>query len=610
MGNVLWGSLMREVQTGVLIVGSGPTGMVTALCLSRLGIPSIVVERQSGLQTHPKAHELSGRSIEILGGLGIGFSELAAEASPDDDASRILFCETINREFGCIDLKAQPDAAKYRRHLATPSAYLNLSQVELERILVGHVQAAPHTQLCYGHQWNSLEQRGEEVLSQVTDLRSGDNFAIRSRYVVASDGAGSRCRGALGIQMVGPEKLRDFVNAYFEADLSQVVATRGKLYFIFNPEAPGVFIAHHVEKRWVYHTIVATPHEKMEDFTPEVMRTRILAALGQPDIPVQIKSMSQWRMTAQVATAFRSGRVFLAGDAAHRFPPTGGLGMNSGIGDAHNLSWKLAKVMTGQAPETLLDSYELERRPVVQTLCDESRHNYERMSEILDAFGVDPSALDTVAKHMSSGPVTALPTFGQMWIRRQLNRYGSNALARFHKHPEVERKVLEAIANQQAHFDRIGLDLGCTYERGAILPDGNHAQENPEAVRVYIPSTRPGSRFPHFWLDGNCRQHSSLEWVDYSYTTLVLGEACGLSLAEMTDLRETVRPLGVRVIGAGDTPVPPSYGAQVHQLAQIEADGALMIRPDGYVSWRQKRGVKPTAALVQSIMEQTCHFLA
>lgn len=601
---------MREVQTGVLIIGSGPTGMVTALCLSRLGIPSIIVERQSGLQTHPKAHELSGRSIEILGSLGIPFSELAVEASPDDDASRILFCETINREFGCIDLKAQPDANKYSRHLATPAAYLNLSQVELERILVRHVQSSPHTKLCYQHQWNSLEQNGDDVVSQVTDLASGENLMVRSHYVVAADGAGSRCRGSLGIQMVGPEKLRDFVNAYFEADLSRVVATRGKLYFIFNPEAPGVFIAHHVEKRWVFHTIVATPHEKMEDFSLDVMRARILAALGQPDVPIEIKSMSQWRMTAQVANTFRSGRVFLAGDAAHRFPPTGGLGMNSGIGDAHNLSWKLARVIQGQASETLLDSYELERRPVIQTLCDESRHNFERMSEILDAFGVDASAMDTVAKHMSSGPVTALPTFGQTWIRRQLNRYGSNALARFHKYPEVERKVLEAISHQQPHFDRIGLDLGCTYERGAILADGYPAPETGDNVRTYVPSTRPGSRFPHFWLDGNGRQHSSLEWVDYSYSTLVLGAGCELTPSEGQQLRDAARPLGVRVVWAGDSPVALSCRAQVHQFAQIQTDGALMIRQDGYVSWRQQGGVKPSLALIQSIIQQTWHFLA
>src|SRR4051812_6318815 len=122
--------MTRAIQTEVLIIGGGPSGMVSALCLAQYGVASVIVERRAGLQTHPKAHELSARSIEILHGLGFSYQELAAEASPFEDSARILFCDTIGKEFGCIDLQTGPNAGKYREHLAAPMPYLNISQVE------------------------------------------------------------------------------------------------------------------------------------------------------------------------------------------------------------------------------------------------------------------------------------------------------------------------------------------------------------------------------------------------------------------------------------------------------------------------------------------------
>ncbi|MBI5518178.1 MAG: FAD-dependent monooxygenase [Deltaproteobacteria bacterium] len=591
---------MSHLETDVLIVGAGPTGLVSALCLEARGVPCLVLERREGLQTHPKAHEVSARSLEVLQGLGFAFEALAAEASPHPDASRVLFCGALSEEFGALDLQAGDGARKYREHLAAPAPYLNLSQVELERLLLARVQASPCATLRYRHQWESLTQDASGVDSRVTDLATGEALQVRSRYVLFADGAASRGRAALGATMVGPEALGDFVNAYLQADLSGVVNSRGKLYFIFSPAAPGsVFIAHHVERRWVFHVRVEPP-EKTEDFTPEVMTARVKAALGRDDVDVSITSMSTWRMTAQVADRFRGGRGFLVGDAAHRFPPTGGLGMNSGIGDAHNLCWKLAMVLRGEAPESLLDTYEAERRPVIQRNCDESRRNYESLTEVVEAFGVNVEGLRRARERLGSGPLTARPGALQGWGRRQAERYGASVLARFNHDPEVRARVTAAIARQRPHFDRIGLDLGYTYDEGALCPDGSAPESPRDPVSEYTPSTRPGARFPHFWLDGNRRRVSSHALLSYARSTLLVGAE--VPEASASDENRQLR--GVSVVRLCPPRVPLSLVHAAHTRCGIARDGALLLRPDGHVAWRQREGVTLSEALLQSILEE------
>ncbi|MFO0631123.1 MAG: FAD-dependent monooxygenase [Polyangiales bacterium] len=559
----------------VLIVGAGPTGIVTALCLAACGVRSVIVERRDGLQTHPKAHELSARSIEILQGLGVEPASLEAEASPHDDASRVLFCGTLDEEFGRIDLAAGDGARKYRQHLASPRPYMNISQVEVERRLLARLAETPAATLRYRHQWESLTQGDHGVESVVTDLATGARLTVTSRYVVCADGAGSRTRAALGARMVGPEKLRDFVSAYIQADLRDVVRTRAKLYFIFSPKCPGsVLIAHHVERRWVLHVPVATPRERPEDFTAEVMAARARLAIGRDDVPLQVTSVSPWRMTAQVADRFRVGRCFLAGDAAHRFPPTGGLGMNSGIGDAHNLGWKLARVLRGESPASLLDTYESERRPVVQTNCDESRRNFEALTEIVTAFGLNVDDIEWVQEQMNAGPIAALPEPMRAWGRKQVERLGEGVLHRYEADPEVRARVTSAVARQRAHFDRIGLDLGYAYEEGALLSDGTAAPRPEHPVTDYVPSTRPGHRFPHFWLDGNGRAMSSHTLVDYARSTLVCGE--GLDVDAVS---KVAGELGVRVFSLRDEAIPECHRGAAHTHCQLERDGALLLRP-------------------------------
>lgn len=582
----------ERLETDVLIVGAGPAGMVSALCLAKLGVRSTIIERYPRVNPHPKAHELNARSIEILGELGVSMEELSREAAPDEDGSRILFCKTINEEFGRIDLLADGGSAqKYARHLRSDKPYLNLSQTELELVIREHVARDPHVELMVEHEWEGFDQTETEVLSRVRTLTgSADTLLIRSRYLIGADGAGSKTRESLGIEMIGPDRLQDFVNAYFELGLRDYVHTPAKLYWILHPAAAGAFIAHHVDKRWTYNVPITAPYEKPEDFTEDVLKKRIEIALGTDRYDIQIKSVSYWRMTAQVAERYRRGRVFLVGDSAHRFPPTGGLGMNTGIADAHNLGWKLAAVLKGRSPESLLETYEIERKPVAERNGAESRANFDKIFEVIEAFGLSRDAPELMARISNHPFVKGMPGFLRRPLLGLLRAPAHLAFGRFRWSPSRRKRVASSIEDQAPHFDRIGLDIGYVYQEGAVVPEENAPPPAEHQVMEYEPTTRPGARFPHVALAGGPNPGSTHDLIGYDRYTLLTGAAGSGWSDALRRLAESIEtPVSSVSLGDMSAEVSSEGIARLQAACEIEPEGALLIRPDGHVGWRHRK---------------------
>ena len=537
---------MKRVEVPVLVVGGGPVGMMASILLARQGVASRVVERRPGPHRAPQAHVVNPRTLEICRAAGIDVARLQAQATPRADGSQVVWMTTLaGDELGRLPYERQGDECLGD----TPTPLLNLSQHLLEPILLDRLRAEPHAEIHYGHQCHGLEAAAEGVTAEIEELASGARYAVRSRWVIAADGAGSRIRRALGIEMVGPDRLQSFVMIHFQADLRALVRERPAiLYWTIDPECAGAFVAHDIDGTWVFMHPYDPDAQPAQAFDEPTCAAIVRRAIGR-DVPLAIRDISPWTMTAQIAERYRAGRVFLAGDAAHRFPPSGGLGMNTGIQDVHNLAWKLRLVRDGEAGDALLDTYEAERRPVAQENADHSMQNALRMIEVFEALGVpfDLNA-DRAAAHARMAETLAA-------------------------HGGRER-VRAAIENQRDHFDTIGLQLGIAYDDGALIPDGTPRAAVANRAGEHRPSTRPGSRLPHAWVLRDARRVSTLDLVAEDRFTLLTGRDVPVG-----DLGEAVR-----VLVAGRDFVDAD--GRWTMLSGIGDGGALLVRPDQHVAWR------------------------
>lgn len=550
---------MEKFDTPVLIVGAGPTGTMLSLLLKRLGVDSRIVERRTEPSRTPAAHAINARTFEICRQAGVDMEAIAAASQSPADAGETHWVTRLGGEIlGSLPYERQEDAIL----ALTPTPLRNLSQHRFEPILLDALRAAGAAEPHWGERWVGASQDGSGVTSLVTDA-AGRTREIRSRYLLGADGAGSPVRKWLGIAQEGPERLQCFVMIHFRADLRPLIGPHpGVLFWVNDPECSGVFVAHDLAHEWVFMHAYDPDREVAECYDRERCEKIVRAAMTRDDVPLEILTISPWVMTCQVAERYRQGRVLLVGDAAHRFPPTGGLGLNTGVQDAHNLAWKLAAVLEGRAPDSLLDTYQAERQPVARYNAEQSLNNAFRLIEVPQALGLgaDPEA-------------------------------SKRAFAAVLADPERRRAVAAAIANQAEHFDMLGLQLGYVYEHGALVSDGADEPKPANPVREYVPTSRPGARLPHAWVTVNGARRSTLDLIGLDRPTLLVGPSAEAWRAAVHEV--TPEPRCIRI--GHDVADADRWWSEV---LGMPAEGALLVRPDQHVALRARGAVAdPLTAL-------------
>jgi putative polyketide hydroxylase len=349
----------------VLVIGAGPAGLAAAIELTRHDIPCLLIERRTQLSSHPRATVLSLRSMELVRAWGLEAEVLARSVDVDP---RMLESETLADAAAGTAIEVGYPTAEQSR-MVSPTAPACVAQDVLEPLLLQHLRAAPRARVELGSELTGLFATPDGARATLRDVRTGALRTVSGRYVVAADGARSAVRRALGIPLIGPENLMEGFTTLFRAPLWDVVGERRHLlYYVTHEAAPSVILPTGPSDRW----LIGLPDSSTDEPDPRRAAEIVRLGAGVPDLPVRIEHSSHFSAAAQLAERWRSGCIFLAGDAAHRVTPRGGTGLNLALHDGYDLGWRLGWVLRGWGPQTLLDSYEAERRPVAQYTAERS----------------------------------------------------------------------------------------------------------------------------------------------------------------------------------------------------------------------------------------------
>jgi 2,4-dichlorophenol 6-monooxygenase len=465
----------------------------------------------------------------------------------------------------------------------SPTRSGNLPQLRLEPILREFAEKSPRAKVLFSHELMRFEHDDKGVTSIVRNVQTGEEFQVRSQYLAGAD-RGRTINPVLGIELQGPTNLVDMVSTHMSADLSQYITDDSPLIRWFaNPEGgsgwgSGVMVGMgptHFDRRseeWVFH-FAFRPDDP--DFNEADIVPRIRQLLKIPDLEIQVHKVSHWIVEAVLATQYRVGRCLVLGDAAHRHPPTTGLGLNSGIQDAHNLAWKLAAVIKGEAADTLLDSYEQERRPVAARNTRWALMTFMNHVVTDAGFGLIPGA----PPELNAFQITTLLSDSDEgeWFRARMD---------------------EVVGTQRMEFQAHDMELGFRYDSNAVVPDGTEPPPRGRMGDVYTPTSRPGHRLPHAWVMHEGKRVSTHDLCGRGRFVLLTGSR---SAAWTEAAAAAAKQYGVTVDVVAIDASADADGTWAKRR-EIGDEGAILVRPDVHVGWRSAGMVDQPARVLSSAL--------
>ena len=518
------------MTTQVLIVGAGPVGLTLAIELGRRGVGCTLVERKPAPEFLPKMERCNARTMEIFRRMGI--AARIRSAGLDSHVPMDVYIALAMNEPPLLRLP-YPSVAEARAQIAACNdgsmprePYQLISQYTLEPLLKSVAERLPTVDVRYGHEFLCLSQDAAGAHATVRDL-DGRTLDVRAEFIVGCDGGASPVRKQLGIQLRGEGSLLRLHQALYHApDLFDRLPIgdgpgKGRHYHIADDKAT-FLIMQDSTKHWTLHAVVDTPQE---------MKAQFERTIGIP-LSYDMLYAGEWKQNLLLADRYGEGRVFLAGDSVHLVVPTGGLGMNTGVGDAIDLAWKLQATLTGWGGPNLLASYEIERRQVGDRAVDASR-------------------------------------YASLGRRTWRSQFRSN-IRDGTPEGQATRDNLARVANveQRKTNEMIGAELGYRYVGSPIVWNEPGGPEH--LFREYVPTTWPGARLPHVWLEPERSVH---DIVGDGFTLLRLGGSHAATTGLEAAMRATGAPFEVLTIEA---PRPRDiYGRDL-----------ILIRPDLHVVWR------------------------
>jgi 2-polyprenyl-6-methoxyphenol hydroxylase-like FAD-dependent oxidoreductase len=534
------------MDTDVLIVGAGPVGLTLAVDLGRRGVRATLIEQNSAPHMWPKMERCNARSMEIYRRLGI--AEKIRAAGLPAHIPMDVFIVTSLIEPPLLHLP-YPSVAEARKEIAARNdgtlplePYQLISQYTLEPLLKAVAETLPSITVRYGCEFLSFSQNAQSVTADVSEGRT--TSTITARYLIGCDGGTSNVRRQLGFKLAGEGNILQLRQALYRCgDLFERIAIgKGRHYHVADAQSTQLIVQDST-RHFTLHSVV----DKDEDMAAMFERTVAM--------PVQYEMLyvGEWRQNLLVADRYMDRRVLLAGDAVHLMIPTGGLGMNSGVGDAIDLGWKLAATLQGWGGPELLASYEAERRPI----------------------GVRNVAASRFA------------SLGRRKWRSQYRPEISDDTAA----GAAARAQLAAVADveQRKTNEMIGAELGYRYAGSPLIMD-EPGEGPPDDFIDYVPTARPGARLPHAWLaDGSAMQ----DRLGDSYTLIRLAG----TQADCTALARAFGPLGAPYA---------EFSATGDAARDIYGADLVLVRPDLHVVWRGNRPPQDAVRLARIATGHQC----